>query len=82
VLTDPTNSSFDYKVVSGGWERSKLGIGDDDELLVVSVVTVPPDRRITLNLVAPILFAPKSNTALQVVLEGTQFTPQPSLPEV
>jgi len=82
VLTDPTGFYFDYKVIPDGRERQKLGIGEDDECLVVSVVTVPPDRKITLNLAAPILFAPESNRALQVILEGTQFSPQTPLPTV
>ncbi len=82
VLTDPTGFYFDYKVVPDGRERKKLGISEDDECLVVSVVTVPPDRKITLNLAAPILFAPESNRALQVILEGTNFSPQTPLPEV
>ncbi|MBE9486672.1 MAG: flagellar assembly protein FliW [Chloroflexi bacterium] len=82
VLTNPTGFYFDYKVVPDGRERKKLGIGDDDNCLAVSVVTVPPDRKITLNLAAPILFAPKTNKALQVILEGTNFSTQTPLPEV
>lgn len=82
VLTNPTDFYFDYKVVPDGRERQKLGIGADDECLVVSVVTVPQDRKITLNLAAPILFAPATNCALQVILEGTIFSPQTPLPEV
>ena len=82
VLTDPTSFYFDYKVMPDGRERQKLGIGEDIECLVVSVVTVPPDRKITLNLAAPILFAPETNRALQVILEGTKFSSQTPLPEV
>jgi len=82
ILTDPTNFYYDYKVVPDGREREKLGIADDDACHVVTVVTVPPDRKITLNLAAPILFAPKTNKALQVILEGTQFSPRTPLPEV
>ena len=82
VLTDPTGFYFDYKVVPDGRERQKLGIGEDDKCLVVSVVTVPPDRKITLNLAAPILFAPETNRALQVILEGTKFSSQTPLPKV
>jgi len=74
VLTDPTGFFFDYKVMPDGRERQKLGIEENDEYFVVTVVTVPPDRTITLNLAAPILFAPKTNRALQVVLEGNQFS--------
>ena len=82
VLTDPTDFYFDYKVMPDRREREKLGIDEQDDCLVVSVVTVPPDRKITLNLAAPILFAPKTNRALQVILEGTQFSPRTPLPEV
>lgn len=82
ILTDPTNFYYDYKVVPDGREREKLGIGEGDECFIVSVVTVPPDRRVTLNLAAPILFAPKTNRALQVILEGTNFSSQTPLPTV
>jgi len=82
ILTDPTDFYFDYKVVPDGREQQKLGIDKDDECLVVSVMTVPPSRKITINLAAPIFFAPKTNRALQVILEGTQFSPQTPLPTV
>ena len=82
ILTDPTGFYFDYKVVPDGRERQKLGIDEDDECLIVSVVSVSADRKITLNLAAPILFAPETNRALQVILEGTQFSPQTPLPTV
>ena len=82
VLTDPTSFFFDYKVVPDKAERQKLGLGEEEECLVVSVVTVPPDHKVTLNLAAPILLAPESNRALQVVLEGTSFNSQTPLPEV
>ena len=82
ILTDPTSFYFDYKVVPDGRERQKLGIDEDGECLIVSVVSVSADRKITLNLAAPILFAPETNRALQVILEGTQFSPQTPLPAV
>lgn len=82
ILTDPSNFYYDYKVVPDGRERQKLGIDESGDCLVVSVVTVPPDRNITLNLAAPILFAPQTNKALQVILEGTTFSPQTPLPTV
>jgi len=82
ILTDPTQFYYDYKVVPDGRERDKLGLCDSDDCHVVTVVTVSPERNITLNLAAPILFAPKTNQALQVILEGTQFSPQTPLPTV
>ncbi len=82
VLTDPTDFYFDYRVVPDQRERDKLGIGENDECYVASVVTVSPNRTVTLNLAAPILFTPKTNMALQVVLEGTNFSTRTPLPEV
>lgn len=81
ILTDPTSFYFDYKVVPDKRERQKLGIDENGECLVVSVVTVSTERKVTLNLAAPILFAPETNRALQVILEGTTFSPQTPLPE-
>lgn len=80
VLTDPTNFFLDYKVVPDGRERAKLGIDKDDECHVLSVVTVPPDRKVTLNLMAPILFAPATNRAIQVALENSQYKTREPLP--
>ncbi len=81
VLTDPTDFYFDYLVAPDPRERQKLGIEEDDECLVTVIVTVPPSREVTMNLAAPILFAPKTNRALQVVLEGTNFSTQTPLPD-
>lgn len=82
VLTDPSKFFLDYQVAPDDLDRRKLGIGPDSECLVISVVTVPPDRNITFNLAAPILFAPETNRAVQVVLEGTSFNTRTPLPEV
>ncbi|MBM9603005.1 flagellar assembly protein FliW [Desulfopila inferna] len=82
VLTDPTNFFLDYSVIPEESEKNHLQIGSADECYVVTVVTVPPDHTITLNLAAPILFSPKNNRAIQVILENTEYktkTPLPSL---
>ena len=80
VLTDPGNFFLDYVVAPDTAERRKLGIGDEDECLVLAVVTVPPDRKITLNLAAPVLFAPKTHRALQVILEKSDWQTRMPLP--
>ncbi|MDO3378044.1 flagellar assembly protein FliW [Geoalkalibacter halelectricus] len=82
VLTDPSGFFLDYAVAPDAGERRKLGLEQDDECLVLAVVTVPPDRRITLNLAAPIFFAPKNNRALQVILEKTSWQTRTPLPQV
>ncbi len=80
VLTDPTGFFPDYQVVPDGAERERLEIEGEDECLLLCVVTVPPDRKITLNLAAPILFAPKTNRALQVILEKGEWQTRTPLP--
>jgi flagellar assembly factor FliW len=82
ILTDPTHFFLDYRVVPDQRERAKLQLDDEGECFILAVVTVHPDRKITFNLSAPILFAPKSNRALQVILEGTKFQSRTPLPTV
>lgn len=82
VLTDPTNFFLEYKVVPDQIERSKLGMQEGDEGFVLSVVTVHQDRSVTLNLQAPILYAPASNRAIQVILEKGDYQTQTPLPVV
>lgn len=81
VLTDPTNFFLDYLVSPDTSERQVLHIEENDECFVLCVVTVPPDQNITLNLAAPILFAPQSNRAIQVILEGTHYSYRTPLPK-
>ena len=80
VLTDPTNFFLDYLVLPDELEKEKLQIAEGDECFVFTVVTVPPSREITLNLLAPIFFAPKTKRCLQVVLEKSNYSTREPLP--
>lgn len=82
VLTDPTNFFLDYKVVPDEIECRKLGIDDQEGCLTLSVVTVHQDKTITLNLQAPILFAPEKQIGMQVILEKTHYQSRTPLPVV
>ena len=82
VLTDPTNFFPDYAVKPDVAERHILEIGEEDACYAVTVVTVPPDLNITLNLSAPILFAPKSNRAMQTILEESSYSTKTPLPKL
>lgn len=81
VLTDPTNFFLDYRVIPDTAERQSLNIDEGDECFVLTVVTVPPDQNITVNLAAPILFAAKTNKAVQVILEGADYSSKTPLPK-
>ncbi len=80
VLTDPSNFFLDYHVTPDDSEKNTLQVNDDDECFVLSVVTVPKDQKITLNLAAPILFSPRTNRAIQVILENTKYQSKTLLP--
>lgn len=82
VLTDPTNFFPTYMVEPEAQEREVLGMKEGDPCHALVVVTVHPDRNVTLNLAAPILFAPGSNRALQVILENSGYSIQTPLPIV
>ncbi|SHO50772.1 flagellar assembly protein FliW [Desulfopila aestuarii] len=81
VLTDPSNFFLDYIVVPDETERKILQIANEDECFILTVVTVPPDQNITLNLSAPILFAPNTNRAIQVILDDPKYLTKTPLPK-
>lgn len=82
VLTDPTNFFLDYAVVPDASERTYLHVDPEESCFVLSVVTIPPDQKITVNLAAPILFSPSTNRAIQVILEDSKFSAKTALPKV
>ncbi len=82
VLTDPTNFFIDYNITPETAELQKLHATADQEFFVLCVVTVPPSKKITLNLAAPIFFNPDTNRAVQVILENSPFDTRTPLPEL
>ena len=80
VLTDPSNFFPTYQVEADDSEKSSLQIGAKDEYFVLTVVTVHEDQKITLNLAAPILFSPKTNRAIQVIIEHSEYQSKTPLP--
>ncbi len=81
VLTDPTNFFLDYQLMPEESERQSLHLEENDDCFILSVVTVPADQNITLNLAAPILFAPKTNRAIQVIVENSSYSSKTPLPQ-
>ncbi len=82
VLTDPTNFFLTYKVEPEAHERKVLGMEAEDKWHALVVVTVDTNHKVTMNLVAPILYAPHSNRAVQVILENSDYSIQTPLPVV
>ncbi len=80
VLTDPSNFFLNYKIVPDEVEKNLLQMDEGGECFILTVVTVPPDQKITVNLAAPILFSPKTNRAIQVILENSEYKSKTPLP--
>jgi len=80
LLTDPQNFFVDYAVAPDKTEQTKLQSSTVDECYALAVVTLQPDKSVTLNLAAPVIFSPQSNRALQVILEGAPYNTRTPLP--
>ncbi|MDR2550738.1 MAG: flagellar assembly protein FliW [Desulfobulbus sp.] len=82
VVTDPTNFFLDYLVLPDENERQKLGIDAQGDCFVLAIVSISEDKEITLNLSGPVLYAPASNRAMQVILEDSRYDTRTPLPKV
>jgi flagellar assembly factor FliW len=82
VVTDPTSFFPDYHVAISDLERNKLKITDKDEYFVISIVSISPEKEITLNLAGPVIYSPKTNMAFQGILEDKRFDIKTPLPKV
>jgi flagellar assembly factor FliW len=82
VVTDPTNFFLDYAVLPDADERRKLGIDENGAYFVLAIVTVSPNKEITLNLSGPILYAPETGKGLQVIIEDPRYDIRTPLPKI
>lgn len=82
VVTDPTNFFLDYLVVPDDRDREKLGIDGQGDCFVLVIVSISEEKEITLNLSGPILYAPVTNKALQVILEDPRYDTRTPLPKI
>jgi flagellar assembly factor FliW len=81
ILTDPGNFFLDYKIQLDESEKNSLQIENAKDCYTLSIVTVPSDQNITINLAAPILYSPETNRAIQVVLEDNKYQTKTPLPQ-
>ena len=82
VVTDPAPFIPGYEVTLTAEDRRAIGLGEDEEFQIRVIVTVPEDyRRMTGNLLAPLVIHPRMNTGKQIVLNQPDYTTQhPLLP--
>jgi flagellar assembly factor FliW len=63
----------DYRVAVGRKVREKLRIEVNDPYFILTTITFHQDQSVTLNLLAPVVYAPKTDRAVQIVLEGSGY---------
>lgn len=82
VVTDPIPFVPDYAVTLMEEDRRTIGLGEDEAFNIRVIVTVPEDyRRMTGNLLAPLVIHPRMNTGKQIVLTRPDYNTQhPLLP--
>jgi flagellar assembly factor FliW len=67
LVIDPRRVLPEYRCDLSEGDRARLGAGDDDTLLWLSLVTIEIDGTITVNLRAPIVINPAAMVGHQVV---------------
>jgi flagellar assembly factor FliW len=82
VVADPIPFVSDYAVTLTTEDRRVIGLNEDEAFHIRVIVTVPEDyRKMTGNLLAPLIIHPRMNTGKQVVLTQPDYsTKHPLLP--
>ncbi len=80
LLINPALFFPDYHPIAGPDVKEKLGIETDDSYFVLATVTFHRDEHVTLNLLSPVVYAPKTDKAVQIVLDGSGYSTRTPLP--
>jgi flagellar assembly factor FliW len=73
VIVNPSLFFSDYTIEVNPKEIEELEVGDVDEIITYSIVTIPADyTRMTANLQGPILINSRTRLAKQLVLVNSQ----------
>jgi flagellar assembly factor FliW len=75
VIIDPRVPYVDYDPVFAPADLQCLEAASSDELVLLSVVTVPGDvKQMTANLLAPLVVNPAKRLGKQVIISDPQYT--------
>ena len=82
VVTDPIPFVPDYAVTLTADDRRAIALDEEEAFRIRVIVTVPEDyRKMTGNLLAPLILHPRLNTGKQIVLTRPDYNTQhPLLP--
>ncbi|MFO8086033.1 MAG: flagellar assembly protein FliW [Desulfobacterales bacterium] len=80
LLINPSLFFADYQVVVSSEIKNKLGTSANDPYFILTTITFHQDDSVSLNLLAPIVYTPKTDRAIQIVLENSSFSTKTPLP--
>ena len=80
LLVNPALFFPDYRVSVSRDIREKLGMEKNDPYFILTTITFHQNEHFTLNLLAPVFYTPKTDKAVQIVLEGTDYSTKTALP--
>jgi len=80
LLVDPRRYFPEYQITPGRQEMEMLEINGDEDSCTLTMITVHSDQSVTLNLVAPVVYAPRTQRGVQMVLENTEYSVRTPLP--
>ncbi|MCF8096071.1 MAG: flagellar assembly protein FliW [Desulfobacteraceae bacterium] len=81
LLVTPDQFFPDYKVTPAPEVFEKLGITSRDQYFILTMITFHQDDTITLNLLAPVVYTPKTDRAVQIILEASGYKAKTPLPQ-
>lgn len=81
LLIDPALFFPDYQVAPGPEVFEKLVITDQDQYFVLTMITFHQDDTVTLNLLAPVIYTPVTDRAVQIILEASGYQAKTPLPQ-
>ncbi len=80
LLINPALFFPEYRVSLTPHILEQLGITSEDSYFILSTITFHQDQQVTLNLLAPVVYTPKTDRAVQIVLDGSGYQAKTPLP--
>lgn len=80
LLINPALFFPDYQVDLSPKTLQMIGISESDPYFILTTITFHQDKQVTLNLLAPVVYSPKTDRAVQIVLDGSGYRAKTPLP--
>lgn len=80
TLINPNLFFPDYEVEPDASVYERLGIKAESSKFIMTTVTSHEDGTLTVNLLAPVVYTPETDRAVQIVLDGSGYSARTPVP--